>query len=315
MKNKTLETLILVLSSTPIIIMGQYIPISKNTLNNSIVNVRVVDENNNPVENVHVKLYSNADSEAKPGLTDTNGMYSTFMKNIYAEIDGTFKKEGYYKSMGNFWGWDKWGGVPPADKVFTIMMKQIIDPVQLKYREIDLPFPRLEEPVGFDFEVGDWVFPDGKGKIADMFLTGQWSTNDNVYAYNMDAEFSGELNGIKSFYYPHSSQPSIPLRSELPPPTIAPETGYEKTFNRWTRRIPTDKWSAKSSLDEDKRWIFRIRTEVDDDGNIVSANYGWTTKDIFSGNIVGTCRLKISYYYNLDPKSRSLEPKNIANIF
>ncbi|MCL1909370.1 MAG: hypothetical protein FWG05_00370, partial [Kiritimatiellaeota bacterium] len=67
-------------------------------------------------------------------------------------------------------------------------------------------------------------------------------------------------------------------------------------------------------FDETRRWIYRIRTEVDEDGKIISANYGWMTKDFQIGNPTGTLGvIVLNYYHNPDPHSRSLEPKEITN--
>ena len=286
------------------------------SLNDGTVTVRVVDDTDVPLEGVQAIMYSLSDEgTSKLGLTDTNGMYSVQLRKIYAEIDGHFTKTGYYKSNGVFWKWDKWGGVPPASTNFTIVMKRIVEPVQMREIEVNVKFPRLDAPVGFDLEAGDWVSPHGKGKIADIFLTGKGYYNSpNEYAFNMFAEFPNEHDGIQSFHVP--SLPDAPtqlLRSELPPPPIAPESGYEKTFERFTKRIPADRWSGTTSRDDTRRWIFRVRTKVEENGNIVSANYGWMTKDIVGASNEGKGRFALTYYYNPDPKSRSLEPKEIAD--
>jgi len=287
------------------------------SFSNATVRVRVVDEEGQPIQGVHSNLSSLSmdDSNRQHGFTDTNGMYSVHLRNIFAIIGGTFNKSGYYKTSGDFWQWGNWGGVPPANTNFIIVMKRIIEPLPLKHNEVNITFPRLDEPVGFDLEVGDWVAPDGKGKTADILLTGTGFYNSPIeYSFNMVAEFSNQHDGIQSFHVP--SLPDAPtqlLRSDLPPPPIAPDAGYEKSFERWTRRVPTDRWHGNTSRDDRRRWIFRIRTKVDDKRNIIAANYGWMTKDIVGASNEGKGRLAISYYYNPDPHSRSLEPKEIAD--
>jgi len=305
---------------TPIYLIGQFFPINKDSLNHATVKVRVVDESEQPLQNVLADYYSLSDDDSNPGLTDTKGMYSICMKHIYYSISGNFKKPGYYETRGQLWHWNKWGGVPPADTNFVVVLKRIIDPVPMKiiqrHNKTRVPegavFPRLDEPIGYDLEVGDWVFPDGKGKISDVFLTATGFYNKQTdSSIAVSVEFAGEHNGIQSFYYP-KAKTSTPLRSELPPPVIAPESGYTKTLELYRHHKPNE-YYAISSDDENRRWLFRIRTEVDENGKIVSANYGWTTEDIDLSASKGNLRMYLFYYYNPDPKSRSLEPKEIAD--
>ena len=271
----------------------------------------MVDDIGNPISNVHANVYNIFDMDTKPGLTDTNGMHTTRLDKIF-HISGSFKKHGYYTSYGDFWKAPEWGKVPPANTNFTIVLKRILEPVPMRQREVTVIFPRLNEPIGFDLEVGDWIFPDGKGKTVDMFLTAERKyVSRREYSFSVSAEFIGELNGIQSFIKPSTHD----LKSELPPPPIAPKFGYMKTFESFSRHLSPDKW-ASASFVENRNWIFRIRTEIDKDRNIVSANYGWIVKDPASIPIPqpdGTGSFTIIYYYNPDPKSRSLEPKEIAD--
>ena len=284
-----------------------------NRLGSATVTVRVVDEDGQPINGAWADFYHLNSMSSNPGFTDVNGLYSTRLENIFANISGHFTKPGYYKTNGKFWSWADSAGkelVPPADTNFVIVLKRIIDPVQMRQREIKAIFPRLDEPVGFDLEIGDWIFPDGQGKIADMMLIGGGHhTSPNDYSFYLSAEFSGEHNGIQSFYVPQEGVDAF-LRSDLPPPPIAPESGYENTFELSTKRLPTDK--RFPPFDETRRWIYRIRTVVDDDGKIISANYGWMAKNISIGH-AGTGVIILNYYHNPDPHSRSLEPKEIAD--
>jgi len=284
---------------------------------NATVKVRVVDERGQPIQGVRSKVMSLSmdDSNSKVGFTDTNGMYSVHLNKIFAEIGGFFEKSNYYKTSGDFWQWDKWGGVPPANTNFIIVMKRIIEPVAMIKKDVSLIIPRLGEPVGFDLEVGDWVFPDGKGKIADILFTQEgYFTSEKDYSFTLQAEFTTPEGGLQSFHIPSPyDSPSQLLRSELPPPQIAPESGYKKTFERFVRQKPTQR-QGETPYQATRRWIYRIRTVLDEEGKIVSANYGWTTDDIrFGINADGTCRIVLNYYYNPAPQSRSLEPKEIAN--
>ena len=280
---------------------------------NATIRVSIVDEYGKPIQGVHSEVVSTYTYDITGGLTDANGMYSVHLDKIY-DIGGYFQKNGYYKTSGEFWKAPQWGDVPPADTNFAIVLKQIIDPVPMIRKDINAFPPRQGEPVGFDLEVGDWVFPDGKGKITDMLVTAEGKNNSMTdFSYLLSVEFLGENNGFYLYNFPPKGV-DLSLRSELLPPQLAPETGYnEKLIEHFARSSLEHKWGI-SSRDGTSKLIFRVRTVVDDEGNIVSANYGWTSTDLYiaqrSNGITG---FSLNYYYNPDPKSRSLEPKEIAD--
>jgi len=279
----------------------------------AIVKLRVIDDEGKPVSNVRSKVFSASMYDAPPGFTDTNGMVKILLKNISLEIGGRFSKQGYYDSLGDFWNWGSGTLVPPADTIFPVVLKRIVEPIPMQQKKVDAVFPRLNEPVGFDMEIGDWVSPDGKGQTADIFMTAEGFYNSpKDVSMTMRAEFPGELNGIQSFHVQSSEDATQLLKSVLPVPPIAPETGYKNTFECFTRTLPTERYGTWS-LDMTRRWIYRVRVEVDKDGKIISANYGWLTSDFTFSSNKGTGKIAFTYYYNPDSKSRSLEPKEIAD--
>ena len=277
------------------------------------IKVHVVDDVGEPISKARVNMYNIYDyGESKIGFTDEKGFYSDSIKNIF-EVSGHFEKPGYYKSHGVIWNAPRWGDIPPADTNFIVVLKRIIKPIPINHRQVTLYSPRKGEPVGLDIEIGDWVFPDGKGKIADLIVTVEGGyVSKEEYSFRLFGEFSNKYDGIQSFHVPKEGSGAL-LRSELPPPSIAPELGYKGTFEYISQKLQTDKWHPIVH-DDTRKWIFRIRTEVDDEGNIVSGNYGWMTKDIlFAVKLDGAVGLILNYYYNPDPQSRSLEPKEIAD--
>jgi len=311
----TLSILTLTLTSTGCIAFT-------NGLGSATIRVCIIDDVEQPVKGVKSRILSESWYDAPSGFSDTNGMFSVYLKDIYLGIGGWFTKDGYYKSHGMFWKWGMSGNsiVPPANTNFTIVLKRIVEPVPMRSKTRAMmpeksqytTVPRLDEPVGYDLEIGDWVFPDGKGKITDVFFTVTGFYHGiNEFELKMFMEIPGAHNGFQTFHYPKSGAGAL-LRSELPPPVVAPESGYEKTFEFFTRRIPTRNRTDFSNM-ETRRWLFRIRTEINEEGEIISANYGWTTEDISFGTFQGKGLFTLFYYYNPDQKSRSLEPKEIAD--
>ena len=306
-----------------------------NGLGSATIRVRIVDDESNPVEGVNSKILSASFYDPPSGFSDTNGMFSVYLKNIYLEIGGYFTKEGYYQSKGKFWKWGMSGNsiIPPANTNFTIVLKRIIEPVPMKKREVLVYAPRLGKTVGFDFEIGDLVAPDGKGEIADiLFTTSKDYVADDDFTLYVNIEFIGEQTGILPFSYDFNEGAGYALKSDLPPPSpIAPGTGYGKTLECVSKCSPPSEWNRTrrpshyaymknvwtGSSVENRKWIFRTRTVLDDDGKIIAANYGWTTTDIKlsakPNSDYNELGIALTYYYNPDPNSRSLEPKEIAD--
>ena len=313
---KKLNTYVCFFAATIFTFTSGCISIFGNGLGEATVTVRVVDDLGEPINEVRSRLLSLSWYNAPWGRTDTNGIFIIHLKDIYAEIGGYFEKQGYYGSKGKIWEWnDVDGRVPPVKTNFTVVLKRMIEAVPMKKREIIVYSPRLNEPIGFDLEIGDWVFPDGKGIIKDILFT--MNTNyvleHHEFLYHLSAEFPGEHNGIQSFLFPvYGNVSGHCMQSDLPPPPIAPETGYDKMYEFFIQQPSSTK--RISSFVERRKWIFRTRTEVDDDGKIIAANYGWAVKDItISGKPDGSIGFWIIYYYNPDPHSRSLEPEEIAD--
>lgn len=271
--------------------------------------VRVIDDAGEPVSNAYIEAWTYWKPDSMPwGLTDTNGVFQ-YKDRVYREIGYLARKKDYYDSLGTAWWPEKLFEIPATNLV--VELKRIIEPVPMVVKEVNVTFPRLDEPVGFDFEIGDWVVPDGKGKITDVLLTAKGHyVSDRDYLFSVSGKFTGTANGSNPFYCLPSS--SSYLKSKLPPPPVAPYSGYEPTFEIFTKWLASDKWPS-SSHDENKHQIFRVRSVLDESNGIKLANYGWTVRDFGAVPVQDKCSIIFKYYYNPDPTSRSLEPKEIAD--
>ena len=279
-------------------------------LNNATVTVCVVDDTGVPVCGVHSMIYSLSDYDVTPGLTDTNGLFSCKLNNIFSEVGGSFRKKGYYQSSGTFWKWKKWGEIPPASTNFIITIMRIVDPVPMIKKDVTAYLPRLNDAIGFDMEIGDWVNPDGKGKYADMLITATRQVKSSEdFEFQVTISFTGKQTGIQPYGITNSSV--LVTSSKLMAPNIAPDSGYNPVF---TGNYSLHNNIRRESFYEKKRWIFRIRTKLDSKGDVEGANYGWLASDFkLSPNLERNGAINVTYYYNPDPHSRSLEPKEIAD--
>jgi hypothetical protein len=282
-----------------------------NGLNGTQVAVCVVDDANVPIGEVHTEIFEFHEYNAPFGFTDSNGMYSRHIKNIYGSVVGVFKKEGYYKTIGSFWKWAGRNEILPASTNFTIVMKRIENPVPIIYRRIGKDIPVNQEEVFFDLAVGDWVMPHGKGKSPDISFIGtiRFETRRDL-DIEVSATFTDPLSGLRQFSAP--SENTEILRSTLIPPQIAPTNGYEKTLKMWYSYNSQE--LRKTNFNSENNYIFRTRVVTNSVGEIVAANYGWISGDIKVHTTSGAKPwIGFKYYYNPDPHSRSLEPKDLAD--
>ena len=190
---------------------------------------------------------------------------------------------------------------------FTVVVKRIVLPSPLVFRRIEtLLVPVLNQPVAFDFEIGDWVKPYGNGKSDDVWLTAdKRMTARHDYDMKVTLTFSNSVDGIQEFSAPSPNE--LYLASDLMPPQEAPDAGYNNSIVVFRNMHPGR--PVSESLTENRNYIFRVRSQTNEANKVVAANVGWIRRDIALGvgdkDEVG---VMFGYYYNPDPKSRSLEP-------
>jgi uncharacterized membrane protein YeaQ/YmgE (transglycosylase-associated protein family) len=137
------------------------------------------------------------------------------------------------------------------------------------------------------------VAPHGKGTHTDILFTAQDNRRaaDN-FDYNLAVSFPNKGDGIQSF------EPS-PFRpnegSELRSPHEAPEGGYEPQWVKAQSQRPGE--PSQYGLDDKLNFFFRVRTELDEHGNVKSALYGKIYGDF----------MHFCYYLNPTSNDRSME--------
>jgi len=284
------------------------------------VTCRVIDETGAPVPGASVFISDETSVKGYRGLTDDDGLYSCRMRKIYPPIGGSVRKKGYYKTQGEFWNGGF--GIVPAETL-KITIKRIIDPVPMERKyDLDLYFPVLQEAIGFDFEVGDWVSPYGKGKIVDVFITGTYEENkeQETFVFAATLSVTKKPDGFIPFQVVRRSS-DTPAHSALQVPLAAQDTDYLSSIIAQRRKHIANGVNRYDTYDTGIDYYFRVRTVVDSQGEVASANVGWFCDGIKMtrnaeynpDNPATRLRITLSYYWNPDPTSRSLEPKEIAD--
>ena len=270
---------------------------------------RIVDDVGNVVTGATVQVsFGRGDSQWIKGASNINGLYTVEGRSsgkILYDVD----KAGYYHTsseyrygVGNVMLEDgKWYPWNPTNMV---ILKPVKSPVALYARSWgaadDILIPLKGTNVAFDLEKGDWVAPHGQGQNGDLIvncdeqasdpwtgfrkLTLTFGTNtlDGVRRYKLDG-----FSGMRSIYE-------------------APVDGYEKTVT-WSLEVFKKKKDIINAPPSDEYFVFRVRTEVDDQGKIVKANYGKIYGPVQYGNLGGRLVLSMMYYFNPEVNSRNLE--------
>ena len=276
--------------------------------------LRVVDSTGKCVPNARVRLnfmFFERKDNFETGLTDANGLFSA-EKDTMSQCNWFIEKEGYYNTEGrhsfaaNLTNDSvKNGRWQPWNPTLEVVLKEKRKPIPMYQNLIESVLPAGTNRLGFDFLIGDWVAPHGKGRIADMWYVydENFVDRDNFYIM-LSFVFPGENNGCymrkmdnySGFISEHEASDTEFAPSKIC--VIEQEKG---------------KYTKESRFAQDDYMVFRIRTKTDDQGKIVSSRYGkiygpvgvphrWSKKFSFT------------YYLNPNPNDRGLEYNPQKNL-
>lgn len=281
------------------------------------VTAKVLNEQSHPVKNAQVHIsYEVAkkggwgtDNFGEEGVSDSKGLY-TGQADASSRIGITVRKEGFYfsrqlyefKSRSGilFKKWEPW------NPTIEVVLKKKRNPVPMfRKGTFGMKIPVFNKPIGFDLEKGDWVAPYGKGLLSDFIFS--MFSNDRTftdYECGFTLTFSNEHDGIQEYYFDKNDQ------SYYKWPFSAPVDGYKKELSK-EKAISLPGKSYSSNEKKDVNYLFRVRTKVDKDGNIVEARYGKLTGE-FEFDPEGA--IKFGYSFNPDG-TRNLEVDPEKNLF
>ncbi|MCP3874438.1 MAG: hypothetical protein GY699_14945, partial [Desulfobacteraceae bacterium] len=239
---------------------------------------KVVTVNGEPVIGAYAfARFTTSGSKVVRGETDANGIFTATSETI-DHCGITIEKEGYYVGgvrynehnltlKKHLWTkrWEPWG------KVETVILKDIRNPIPMYAKNTyRLDIHKLDELVGYDLKIGDWVIPYGKGVIKDFLFVFKKNDKDaklssENWHISYKLTFSNEKDGIQE-YYPDKQN----NRSEYIWPYEAPETDYLSSYKGFTS---IKDGYVKKNFDKKRNFIFRVRTKLDKNGKIIDARY------------------------------------------
>jgi len=257
------------------------------------VDLTVVDGDGQPVVNavVGMDFLLSHGSNGFEGNTNAEGKVETtnlasFGVGILVQKDGFYPTE-YRSGYGH--------------QKLTLLLREKKNPIAMYAREVLLS---AREPrkngveFGYDLAVGDFVSPYGKGVISDFLITHKYSRTDFWnYSFEITIKFSNPEDGLIPFHFEQEI-------SEYKSDYFSPKSGYLDEFVIHGERQGINT-SVIGNKDKKRNFYFRVRTAVNDDGEVVSAHYGKTY-----GGFPG-----ISYFFNPTPNDRNIEFDPTKNIF
>jgi hypothetical protein len=304
---------------------------------------KIIDEDATPIEgtSVHVAVWNHSHYKDQNndfhGQSNNEGLFIV-ESNCQGNFEITVQKEGYYRSNYHHQPCD-WSTMPkdgdrlqPWNPTVPIMLKKIGKPIPMivrpaKWNNIS-ELPIMNEHLGFDLVVLDWLPPYGKGKRADIRVKAVRNEGDEKnYTANLTIEFPNKGDGVIAV-------PKIlGGENELKYPRSAPLIGYsgEPLLRNLRHQEKIDESLQKTI--EPFGYILRIRTEFDASGKVISALFGkivddslttdealspqWTknpihfacaSRPIEKNGVKSTgCYFSFSYYLNPTHNDRNLE--------
>ncbi len=251
------------------------------------------------------------------GLTDDKGNITLSLKTALGAIGSGIKPDlpGYYYSGYGIQMTNVLGGIwQPWNPTVEVVVKPIINPIPMYAKTVHasngnyMTIPATNTPVGFDLEIGDWVSPFGKGNTADFIFTDQEKTPFTSMSQPYDVvwtlSFSNKGDGIQSVMVPKNASSKLRL------PRYAPENGYQTTVVQQISRCGEK--ASHGACGEDQNYFFRVRSVLDEQGNVKSALYGKIAGPIECSQ---TGRLQFTYYLNPRVNDRNMEFDPKKNLF
>lgn len=261
--------------------------------------VKVVDDAGQPVVGAKVRVsYSVYVKDPVSGSTDTNGVFIATHRDATEHLGINVEKPGYYPSALTYYK----GEFKPNrwNPTITLLLKKKNKPISMYAKAVRAHVPDLDKPVGYDLTIGDWTAPYGRGVQSDFLFTAHFETNKSESDFTLTVSFPNSGDGIQEFTSTIYAQEGP--YSELKSSQEAPTDGYQPDW------VQTDNRSAgkpiRTNQDPHHNYYFRVRTKVDNKGNIINAHYG---------KIYGEF-MTFSYYYNPAPNDRNMEFDPAKNL-
>jgi len=256
------------------------------------VKLHVIDDDKQSVSNAKVGMgFLLAKSgNSFDGITDDDGYLETTNVATYGVRISITKNDYYFSGRRTGYG----------DQDLTLVLRQKKNPIAMYAKKMRLVTsePLYNTWVGYDFEKGDFLPPYGKGVVKDIETSYDYQKTDGWnYSYRLKVRFPNKGDGLVPFY-------PVTRDSDFKSDYLAPESGYEQEwkFHKISKGQGTP---LDTNKDKNRNYYFRIRTQMDDEGNVASAYYGKLYGEF----------TEQSFYFNPTENDRNVEFDIRKNLF
>ena len=184
-------------------------------------------------------------------------------------------------------------------------MKKIINPYAVMIGGKYMFTKQLNQWLGFDLKLYDFVYPHGNGKSSDFQIKIDW---DGKWL----PDYTGMGISIR-FTAPFSGYYEVPVQSVSKlkgPYAVDNEKEYRKTAVFFEKVVNSSE-RIRNSFDQNKCWVVRSRCKIDKDGKLISSNYSVIHKICFCGEIDGSGGVRIIGAFNPVSNDTNLEPNRL----
>jgi len=273
------------------------------------VTARVVDDAGQPVSGANVVVlgsYAHLEAPWREGVSDEDGLFTAELASdstlsFKAEANGFHRVSRMYYAFTDGKLARQTGRWKPWNPTVVIRLRKRGDPIPMfVHRVASEELPVLNEEVGFDLLKGDWTVPHGDGEVADFLFRGvrDFDEKPDYPSDVLRLTFSNEADGLIELRQRYGDSYGLLL------PAVAPENGYTTKWE-WRPGLmtsePEEGWTVSVNNDQDNNYYFRVRSRLDEKGNIVSAMYGKIYWGIGFGNGTYPERFPIRFLYYLNP--------------
>lgn len=256
-------------------------------------------------------------------VTDLQGIVVLEGETTRARFTYLATKPGYYASFGpaldtatkSAGRWQPW------NPTVRVELKRILNPIPLMAKKVvsgydrGVALPAFGAPVGYDVQLGDWTRPHGDGTHKDIIfqIDGRTDALADPYSASLRISFSNSEDGIL-LHEVDTKQGGSQMRL----PYKAPLSGYTPELVKRKTRTEGPATGVRRGVDQvtddtkpTENYFLRVRTKVNDRGEVVSAHYG-KVHGPFHWDAAGN--IKFQYYFNPKLNDRNLEFDPTRNL-